>query len=378
MRIVILSPSIFPQPGGLQRYTYSLADSLATDGHQITVLTLLSPPHAVPIESGFTHISLASELIPADTAIRKIRQKIALYRTLVKLIKRAHADRVICTWWEPLGYISALVCRHLHIPFTVITHGQEILVFPKARATKWLKKRLLRYTLSSAQQIVSVSEFTAKKVQIYVNNSDKIRVLPNALTRSYVEEAASATKKVEFDGFVILQVGRVVARKGHHLMLQILLELQQKMNQPVYYVVVGSGPELQALQRHSVTLACSPPPIFLGYIPDSELHGYYLAANVLVMPVSHDENNVEGFGIVFLEAYAHSCPVIGSRTGGIPDAIIDSETGLLVPPDDLDSLRDAILYMLNHPAKAQQMAQTGRQLLNTQWNWNNVARQLLQ
>jgi phosphatidylinositol alpha-1,6-mannosyltransferase len=99
-------------------------------------------------------------------------------------------------------------------------------------------------------------------------------------------------------------------------------------------------------------------------------------ADLFVMPAREDPPDVEGFGLVFLEANACGTPVIGARTGGIPDAIRDGDTGLLVPPTDPDALAEAIRRVLTQPDLAASLGRQGRDYAATEASWAHVAERM--
>jgi phosphatidylinositol alpha-1,6-mannosyltransferase len=102
----------------------------------------------------------------------------------------------------------------------------------------------------------------------------------------------------------------------------------------------------------------------------------YNACDLFVMPSRPDAPNVEGFGIVFLEANACGKPVVAARSGGIPDAVIDGTTGLLVEPDHQEELTDAIVRVLSNPTVARDLGQNGRRRVVQEASWDHVSRRL--
>ncbi len=115
----------------------------------------------------------------------------------------------------------------------------------------------------------------------------------------------------------------------------------------------------------------------MGRIPEEELPYYYSLANVFVMPAKSNPPDVEGFGIVFLEANACKTPVIGSKSGGIPDAIVDGKTGLLVEEDDTEELTTALWELITNEGLSQQMGEAGRKRILSEINWDRSAQNIL-
>jgi phosphatidylinositol alpha-1,6-mannosyltransferase len=232
--------------------------------------------------------------------------------------------------------------------------------------------------------VIAVSNFTEKRIMDMGVNEDKIKFVPNGLSADYIEEASGFSKEasralLKLDGYVILQVGRLVPRKGHELVLKALQAVRQELDEPVCYVVVGSGPYRKELEIRASQLGVRENTVFTGFIPDKELHLYYSASDLVVMPSFNrtDSGDVEGFGIVYLEAYAHAKPVIGASAGGVPDAIMNEETGLLVSPGDTEALAAGILRLLKNSSESKRMGVYGQKLVMTRWNWDNLCDEFL-
>ena len=128
------------------------------------------------------------------------------------------------------------------------------------------------------------------------------------------------------------------------------------------YVLVGYGPYREDLERAASELGIASHVLFAGKVPHEELLDYFAVSDVFVMPshVNEAQCDVEGFGIVFLEANACGKPVVGGRSGGIPDAIVEGETGLLVDPLSPQAVADALGRLLDDPALARRLGEQGR------------------
>ena len=171
---------------------------------------------------------------------------------------------------------------------------------------------------------------------------------------------------------IILSVGRIVQRKGFDTMMNIKIKKDKKYKN-FKYLIIGEGDykkELLSKTNHHIK--------FINNVPDNELSAYYKLADVFAMPARHlSDNDVEGFGIVFLEANLFGKPVIGGDSGGIRDAVIDGQTGYLVDPEDEDMIKDAILKLFNNPEKAKQMGEAGKQRVLKEFTWKNQTEKLI-
>ena len=179
-------------------------------------------------------------------------------------------------------------------------------------------------------------------------------------------------------GPILLSVARLVEWKGQDVVLQALPRIREAFP-TVYYVIVGKGPYQEALQELSQRLGVEEAVIFAGFVPDEQLPLYYAAADVVVLPSREIRPGVpvEGFGITLMEAAASGKPVVAGNVGGTDDAVVDGVTGLLVDPNDVEAVADAILALLNDPAKAAQMGAAGRERAVADFTWAMQAERFL-
>ena len=137
-------------------------------------------------------------------------------------------------------------------------------------------------------------------------------------------------------------MGRLWPRKGHEQVLRALVSLKQRLPQ-VRYWIAGTGGKEPELRRLSTELGLDEIVRFLGYVPEEDLPGLYRQCDLFVLANRRlSSDDMEGFGIVFLEAAASGLPVVGGISGGVPDAVNDGVNGLLVDTEDIDALAEAL------------------------------------
>jgi len=174
----------------------------------------------------------------------------------------------------------------------------------------------------------------------------------------------------------ILFVGRLVKRKGADLLLVAFRQLRSRF--PGSRLdVVGDGPELGDLRKLAQTLRLGDSVTFHGALDGAELRERYARASVLVMPSRESREDVEGFGTVFLEAGVFGVPSVGTRTGGIPEAIIEGVTGRLVDGGDVEALKNAIQDLLTDPLELHRLGENARARA-AKFTWNASTEQVLQ
>jgi len=175
---------------------------------------------------------------------------------------------------------------------------------------------------------------------------------------------------------VILTVGRLVKRKGHDMVIKSLPNVLKAIPNAVY-VIVGAGPELGSLKIVVKELNLSENVIFPGYVASKDLPNYYKACDVFVMASRELNGDIEGFGIVYLEANACGKPVIAGRSGGTGSAVKHGLNGLLIDPLDVNEISDKITLLLSNEELAKNMGMRGRKLVETQFSYSLVAKRIL-
>jgi phosphatidylinositol alpha-1,6-mannosyltransferase len=176
---------------------------------------------------------------------------------------------------------------------------------------------------------------------------------------------------------LLLSVARLQRRKGHDLVLRVLPALK-KAAPSLRYVIVGDGDERDRLERLSVELGVSADVSFVGSVSDAELPAYFAACDVFVLPTRTETSDFEGFGIVFLEAAAAGKPAVGGRNGGVPEAIVEGETGMLVADERTDELFAALKSMCTSEVLRHQMGAAGRARAIRDFSWDRAADAVMQ
>jgi phosphatidylinositol alpha-1,6-mannosyltransferase len=176
---------------------------------------------------------------------------------------------------------------------------------------------------------------------------------------------------------VLLTLSRIVERKGHDRVIEALPRVLREIPQTCY-LIGGRGGYQRTLEARVNRLGLREQVCFAGYIPDDRLNDFYNLAEVYVMPCRElsDQGNVEGFGITFLEAGACGLPVIAGRSGGVEDAVVEGETGIVVDPWDVDAVAHAIVRLLKGPELAGKMGRAGRKRAE-QLSWDRAAHRVL-
>jgi phosphatidylinositol alpha-1,6-mannosyltransferase len=178
---------------------------------------------------------------------------------------------------------------------------------------------------------------------------------------------------------VVVCVSRLVDRKGQDTLLRAWPAVRAHGGDPAL-LLVGSGPADGQLRRLASELGVADSVLFTGQVPAAQLPAYYDAGDVFAMPCRTRRRglDVEGLGIVYLEASATGLPVIAGDSGGAPDAVLRGETGYVVPGRDVAAVAGRIGQLLADPAGARAMGEKGLAWVDREWRWDLVAQRLEQ
>jgi phosphatidylinositol alpha-1,6-mannosyltransferase len=180
------------------------------------------------------------------------------------------------------------------------------------------------------------------------------------------------------NGPVLLTVGRLVRKKGHDTILSCLPQVVKEFP-TLRYLIVGDGPERSRLEHLTSTLGLTETVVFTGNVPHSQLGDYYRASDIFCMINQMDSTgDVETFGMVFLEANATGKPVIGGKSGGTAQSIVDGQTGLLCEPEQPAQTAKYLLLLLRDVALRERIGKAGLQRVRQDFDWTSRAAQLLE
>jgi phosphatidylinositol alpha-1,6-mannosyltransferase len=272
------------------------------------------------------------------------------------------------------GILSWLLSLALPLEYVIFAYGYEFEKVKQNPLARWLYQRIYRRANSiiccskEVRQRLICFGAPAGKIEVLYPAVDLNRYLPCEVPRNYLEEKGLLGRKI------ILTVGRLIERKGHDQVLKALPKIVHSFPS-VLYCIVGIGPHEAKLRTQVQSLGLENHVRFMGKMSEDDLHLLYNASEVFVMPSREisEGGHVEGFGIVYLEAYACGKPVIGGNSGGVSEAIRDGETGLLVNPSSSDEIAEKIVDLLSHPEKAQRLGRQGLEWVRQHFDWERYS-----
>lgn len=319
--------------------------------------------------------------------VRRLRtlQGILTWSRHVSVLTRTlNAEFIWCGTLKPSAYPAKWVRERLGTPFGVIAHGSDFLTLRHETHRSAIKRRVAKQLLDAASVIVANSNWTRELCLSVLGElgvslaEDRVRVVPLGTDPDFFRAGLDTTavrEKYELEGGTwLLTVAPLAASKGIDAVLQALAA--NELQADVRYAVVGSGAELAALKALAKKLGLTQRVRFLTDVPDADLPALYNLASAYIGLSRQTGLDVEGFGIAFAEAAACGLPVIGARSGGIPDVVADGETGLLVNGEKPDEVVAAIGRLLKDGKLAARMGKEGRARVEKFQNWERVTRDL--
>lgn len=295
------------------------------------------------------------------------------------LLRKERADMLLVSHLLPMGQAARIIKRHRGTPYAVIVHGMDVALALEAGGTKRAQAKAV---LEDAALVVANSAYTAHLAETAGAKKDKIMIVrpcPGFPTYLTVPPSRLETVRQYYalgGGFRLLSVGRLVARKGFAGAIEALALLRER-GRDVSLAIVGDGPERGRLEDLAKAKGVADRVTFTGKVPDEDLPALYALCDAFVMAPRSVGADVEGFGIVYLEANLMAKPVIGSRAGGVPDAVVDGKTGLLVDPGDPEAIAKAVVSLMDDPALWERLGHDGRTRVIEEFNWRLQAAPLV-
>lgn len=370
MRYLLITNDFYPNNiGGMTHYYTELAGALGKEC--LTVLTVAAegpPDKPDPCTVFRTTVS--------NSKSGKFFGKRAMRKEAFRIVRDEKIDVLLCGNVRPYGDVAFDIHKTLGIPYYIFFHGNDLLRI-LTRMDRYILKRIAYgRMLNAAEGFIANSRYVMDLIPSpYILGKNRI-VLNPGVGRDFVNLPLERPFR-EKGRIRLLTVGRLVPRKGVGQVIEALAVLKDRVP-GLTYDVVGGG-DASGYRSRVAALGLADRVTFHGFKSNGEVMDYFRSCDVFVM-VSHAsdrDNDVEGFGIVYLEANAFGKPVIGSASGGIPDAVEDGVTGRLVKdPFDVHEIAGTIAWMCDHPDEAAAMGEAGHLRVNRSFTYPVLAERL--
>jgi phosphatidylinositol alpha-1,6-mannosyltransferase len=373
-RVLLVTNDFPPRRGGIQSYLHELVGQLLQSGGDYA-LTVYAPKWKGCDEF--------------DEAARATGYEVVRHPTTLMLpgpgvdarMRRLIADSAIETVWfgaaAPLALLAPRARGAGALRVIASTHGHEVgwSMLPVAR-------NALRRIGDGTDVVTYVSRYTRGRFASAFGPHACMEYAPPGVDtdRFAPDPAARAEMRTRYglgDRPVIVCLSRLVPRKGQDMLIRALPTIRERVDGAAL-VIVGGGPYMDTLRRLAGETGMTEHVVFTGGVPGAELPAHHAMADVFAMPCRTRGAglDVEGLGIVFLEASSTGVPVVAGNSGGAPETVRDGETGRIVDGTDVGQIATAISEILVDPDRAARMGAAGRQWAVDNWQWRKQAQRL--
>ncbi|MBY6436712.1 glycosyltransferase family 4 protein [Rhodococcus kroppenstedtii] len=368
-RTLLVTNDFPPRRGGIQSYLHTFARLL--------------PPESLVVYAprwrGDTHVRFDAEqpfeVVRHPTTLMLPTPLVA--RRAARLVRERGCETVWFGAAAPLAVLGPHLRRAGASRVVASTHGHEVgwSMLPAARQT-------LRRIGSTTDVVTYVSRYTRGRFASAFGSDAALEHVPPGVDSTVFrpDDAARAELRARYglgDRPTVLCLSRLVPRKGQDVLIRALAGIREQIDGAVL-VIVGGGPYGDALRRLATACGVAEHVVFTGSVPADELAAHHTIADVFAMPCRTRGAglDVEGLGIVFLEASASGVPVVAGRSGGAPETVIEGVTGRTVDGTDVEDVTRSVVEVLRDRDAAAAMGAAGRDFVTTEWRWDDLAARL--
>jgi len=372
MRLILITQDFPPDFGGIQTYCLEHAKRLNELCDDFAIIC--------PDKPNAEEIDCDLDFPVYRLKIKNSLLAVPLFTNLEKIIEKHGTDATLHAQWHTTwpaiklrrkGNLKKVFCSG---------HGRELIFNPYKNVPLLdsLFEKTRKKCLQETDHNYPVSDYNSEMMgelgvpkerrTVVINGTDPDQFFPMD-AQNLITEMGLQEKKI------ILTVTRIIRRKGVDLVIEAVNKLKNEIPD-IIYVVVGDGPEMEKCNELVKELNLDEYVHFRGKVPYEELNPFYNMCDLFVMVPRSDETEVEGFGIVYLEANSCKKPVIGSKSAGIPSAVLHNKTGLLVEEENIDELTKALNTILSDEDYAQKLGEQGYERVIADANWDSVSKKL--
>ncbi len=367
-RTLVVTNDFPPRTGGIQSFVHALVDRLPPDR------VVVYAPKWEGAEAFDTAAAYevkrhpTSLMLPGPPVARRARE----------LAGRYGCDSVLFGAAAPLGALAPAL-RQAGIRRAVgITHGHEAgwALVPGGRTG-------LARIAAGLDALTYLGSYTERLIAKALRPEDRSklhRLHPGVDAQRFAPDSGGAERRAALgltDRPVVVCVSRLVRRKGQDTLIRALPAITRRVPDAVL-LIVGDGPDAARLRAMTAAHGLQERVRFVGAVPGKDLASWYGVGDVFAMPCRTRRKglDVEGLGMVFLEASSCGLPVVAGDSGGAPDAVLDGITGRVVDPESPGGVAHIVAGLLDDPASAQAMGARGRQWVLEEWGWDEQVRRL--
>jgi phosphatidyl-myo-inositol dimannoside synthase len=370
-RVLILSSEFPPGPGGIGTHAFELSRQLTNLGWSVTTITpqdYVGGDAVRRFNSSQPFRVVSLKPIPGAPIE-------AAYRLLVAAaFAVAKRPEVVVASGERAVWLAALLCGTLRIPLVAVGHAMEFRL-----PTRW-ERMLTRWSFSTAQGIVCVSEYTRNAMTTLGVQPPRGTVIPNGADDARFqalpgERVSQIRARLGLSGRrIIVTVGSVTHRKGQDVVIRALPEIIRRVP-TAHYVIVGRPAKQAEFTELAASLGVLEHVTFAGQVDNAELVDIVNAADVFAMTSRHTpDGDFEGFGIAVAEAALCGKTAVVSAESGLQEAVLHDETGIVVPQSDHSATAEALIRLLTNDELRARLATSARTRAASELTWSRTIR----
>jgi phosphatidylinositol alpha-1,6-mannosyltransferase len=364
-KILLVTNDFGPRTGGIETFVIGLLERIA--GHKVFVFTsnqgdTTSYDKNWQEEFGVTVIRDRSRILLPSWRVTRVAKKIVSDQKIEVVIFGAAA---------PLGLMGGALRKSGVKKIVALTHGHEVWwakIFPFNLAINRIGRM--------SDHLTYLGEFTRNAISKALTKKDAqamVKIAPGIDTGHFIPQPDSMAKRISLgleNKKIIISVGRLVHRKGQDKLIEAMPMIIKNIPN-AHLLLVGEGPYRGHLENLVRKLNLQENVTFAGRILFDKLPSYLSAADLFAMPSRsrYFGLEVEGLGIVYLEASACGIPVVAGNSGGAPDAVLDGITGLCVDGTNVEQIASAVIEICSDAQRASEMGANGRNWIVDQWRW---------
>ncbi len=368
-RMLLLTEIFPPTVGGSGRYFSELYSRLPQGS-----VTVVAPelPHGTAWDAS---PGLDVVRIPMKIADRGLRswQGLKFYLGVAKHVRRIMKERDLhflhCGRNLPEGFVGYLLNLMHGVPYLFYTHGEDIGVCYHSRELRWMTRRVLARATAGIANSHNTLRLLCEQWNFPVAKAFVIQPGMDASRFALADKDLSVKEQLGWAGrTVLLTVGRLQRRKGHDMLIRALPQIRQAVPN-VLYAIIGTGQDDAFLKDLAVREGVADAVQFLGGVTDNVMTQCYQQCDLFVLPNREIHGDIEGFGMVLLEAQACGKAVLAGNSGGTAETMNPGTTGVVVDCTAPEPLAKAVVELLVQPAKLLAMGHAARPWVEQQYDW---------
>jgi phosphatidylinositol alpha-1,6-mannosyltransferase len=372
---MILAPSFPPALGGIASLLYGLAKHLPVN--RISVATF--PANGWQAFDSNQPFPIYRPSLPRFWQKMRLRYTLLIPWYLWRIL-RCSPQFILCGELHMAFLLPAWIAKHLiGASYGVFLHGHDVL---KTLNYGLLLRRIFFFMLNDAAFLIPNSHSTLDNAQKMGLDKSRLHLIFPSVDQDEFKPKQSPDVIKTLLGVqgkrVILHVGYLIPRKGADKLLEALPQVLCSYPD-AYLVIIGEGPYKEELKDLVKRLGLESAVSFVGNIPHEQISEYFASCEIFVMisRETPETKDIEGFGIVYLEAGLFGKPVIGSHSGGVTDAVLDRKTGFLVDPLNVKEISETMILLLQDTVLAKRLGEEGRNRVLSQFTTSAVAQKVL-